>query len=69
MRRFIDTIGGLWELALLAGRTRFRLSGPYWRWRMETAFGSDQAHQPPRRQRLMAMLEYGQWVYRMKRGR
>lgn len=63
----IETLGGLWELALLAARSRFRLRGRYWRWRYETAFGSDPAVRPPRRQRLRAVLEYGRWVYRMKR--
>ncbi|MHC4991068.1 MAG: hypothetical protein ACYTGC_08815 [Planctomycetota bacterium] len=69
MRRLIETIGGLWELLLLAGRSRFRLRGPYWSWRRETAFGSDPARCPPRRDRVRQVLDYGRWVYRMKRGR
>ena len=67
MKWIIETIGGLFELAMLALRTGFRFSGPYWRWRLETAFGADPARRPPRRQRLHAALEYGRWVWRMKR--
>lgn len=69
MRLLLDTIGGLWELAVLAVRTRFRFTGPYWRWRIETAFGDDSSRWPPRRQRFFATLDYARWVYRMKRGR
>lgn len=69
MRRIIDTIGGVWELFLLGWKTRFRLRGGYWRWRYETVFGTDPAQMPPRRQRMCAMLDYGRWVYRIKRGR
>jgi hypothetical protein len=69
MRAVLDAIGGLWELFLLAARSRFRLGGRYWRWRAETAFGSTSAGRPPRRQRLHAILAYGRWVHRMKHGR
>ncbi len=67
MRRLIETVGGLWELLLLAARSRFRLRGAYWRWRAETAFGSDCETRPPLIRRLGAVLDYGRWVYRMKR--
>jgi len=67
MRRVIETIGGLWELFLLGWRSRFRFNSPYWRWRYETAFGSDPALRPPRRERIRAMLDYGRWVRRMKK--
>ena len=69
MQRVVETVGGVWELFLLAVKSRFRLRGPYWRWRFETAFGTDPSARPPRRQRLRAVLDYGRWVYRMKRGR
>jgi hypothetical protein len=69
MRWLIDTLGGLYELAVLGFRTGFRLSGPYWRWRRETAFGADASRRPPWRQQIAAILEYGRWVYRMKRHR
>ncbi|MBT8484695.1 MAG: hypothetical protein HKO59_05170 [Phycisphaerales bacterium] len=67
MRWLVETAGGLLELVRLGGRSGFRLRGPYWRWRLETAFGSDRSAWPPRRQRLAAMLEYARWVYRMRR--
>ena len=68
-RAVADTLGGLWQLLMLAGRSGFRTRGPYWRWRYETAFGSDPALLPPRAARLRAILAYGCWVHRMKRGR
>jgi hypothetical protein len=68
MRRAIETLGGLWELLRLALKTRCRLRGKYWRWRHETAFGSDPAKMPSRRDRWRAMLDYGRWVHRMRRG-
>ena len=69
MRRLLDTLGGLWELMRLGARSRFRLGSAYWRWRYETAFGNDPAARPPRRQHIGALLDYGRWVYRMKRKR
>ena len=67
MRRLRDTLGGVWELTALAVASRFRLSNRYWRWRDETAFGSDPAVRPGSIARWRAMLAYGRWVYRMKR--
>jgi hypothetical protein len=69
MRSALETLGGLWALLMLAFKTRFRLRGPYWRWRHETAFGSDPGRMPRRAQRIRAMLEYGKWVWRMRRYR
>ncbi len=69
MGRGVDTLGGLWELGVLAVRSRFRLRGPYWRWRRETAFGTCATARPTRWRRVLAVLGYGRWVYRMKRGR
>jgi hypothetical protein len=67
MRWLRETIGGAWELLRLGALTRFRLTGAYWRWRNETAFGADPARRPPRRQRLRAILDYARWVHRMRR--
>jgi hypothetical protein len=69
LRGLVDTVGGLWELMLLGLRHGTKMKGPYWRWRAETAFGSNPARRPPLSQRLRAVLAYGRWVYRMKRGR
>ncbi len=69
MRGLTETLGGLWELFLLAARSRFRVRGRYWRWRYETTFGGDPAARPPWWRRVRAVLDYGRWVYRMKRGR
>lgn len=65
--RIAEIAGGVWELLLLAARSRFRMRGAYWRWRAETAFGTDPAARPPLRRRLRAVLDYGVWVHRMKR--
>jgi hypothetical protein len=69
MGRVGDTLGGLWELLVLVVRSRFRLRGPYWRWRHETAFGARTTARPTRWRQLSAMLGYGRWVHQMKRGR
>jgi len=69
VRRVIDMAGGLYELLRLGVLTRFRFRGPYWKWRMETAFGTDPAMRPPWTERLHAAVHYGMWIYRMKRGR
>ncbi len=69
VKRLIESLGGLWELARLAVRSGFRLDGPYWRWRSETAFGLDPATRPSRVQRIRAVLGYGRWVWRMRTGR
>jgi hypothetical protein len=69
MGRVINTLGGIWELFLLAAGSGFRMRGRYWRWRHETAFGRDDGVRPGRWQRVRAMLDYGRWVHRMKRGR
>ena len=69
MRYAIETLGGLWELFILAVKTRFRLRGSYWTWRHETAFGTDRSRMPSRAQRVRAILDYGRWLWRMKRQR
>ena len=66
---FIDILGGFWEVLLLGVRGGFRRRRPYWKWRNETAFGSDPSRIPPFSERVHAILAYGLWVYRMKRGR
>lgn len=63
----VDFVGGLYELARLAAISRFRLRGAYWRWRVETAFG--QGFPTSRWETLKAVLAYGRWAHRMRRGR
>lgn len=65
MRRILDTIGGVYQLTRLALLSRCRFGGAYWNWRMHTALGQDQ---PGRLAVFRAMLEYGVWVHRMRRG-
>jgi hypothetical protein len=67
MKWIIETMGGVWELARLAIISRLRFGGPYWQWRMHTAFGRGMPES--RGELVRSVLEYGRWVYRMRRGR
>ncbi|HMN96278.1 MAG TPA: hypothetical protein PKC43_08195 [Phycisphaerales bacterium] len=67
MRNPIRVATALWALFVLLSRTRFRRGGRYWRWRDETAFGLDPTRRPSAAERRGAMLDYGEWVHRMKR--
>jgi hypothetical protein len=63
MRHLLDTLGGLYQLARLAVITGFRFRGPYWQWRMHTAY----SHQrPPRATMLHDILNYARWVHQMR---
>lgn len=66
IRRFGETLGGLWQLLRLAIKTRCRLRGAYWRWRYETAFGTDPAQRPSRLSQWRSIIEYGRWLHRMR---
>lgn len=66
VRSAIDTLGAVYELARLGVITRFRFRGPYWEWRLHTAFG--RGYPESRWQLVHAVLEYGRWVRRMRRG-
>ncbi|MBX3384905.1 MAG: hypothetical protein KF864_15515 [Phycisphaeraceae bacterium] len=60
------TLRAVYELLRLAVISRFRLRGPYWRWRMHTAFGRGM---PTSRLALArSVFEYATWVARMRRG-
>jgi hypothetical protein len=69
-------IEGLLGLAVLGVATRFRLRGPYWRWRMHTAFpegrptvpGNPEPGWTAQRLELARLaLEYGAWAFRTGR--
>jgi hypothetical protein len=64
LRRACANLGACWELARLAFLTGFRFRGPYWTWRLHTAFGN---HRPAKRELVASVLEYGRWVRRMRR--
>ena len=64
MRRLLENAGGLYELLRLALTSRLRFRGRYWAWRMHTAFGRGY---PGRRELVRGVLEYGRWIYRMRR--
>lgn len=65
IRRVLDVIGGLYELARLGWITRFRFRGPYWQWRLHTAFG--RGYPESRRALIASVLRYGVWIRRMRR--
>ena len=67
MRAVLETIGGLYELARLAAITRLRFRGPYWQWRLHTAFG--RGYPASRLEVVRAVLAYGRWMHRMRRSR
>jgi hypothetical protein len=64
MRAAIETLGGLWQLARLAVVTRFRFRGPYWQWRLHTAFG--RGYPESRWELAKSVLAYGRWMHRMR---
>lgn len=66
MRMIRETFGALLALARLGGRGALNRRNRYWQWRRETAFGPF-AVTPGQRRR--AVLDYGRWVFRMRRFR
>jgi len=64
--RVLDFLGGLYELARLAAISRFRFRGDYWTWRLYTAFG--RGLPDSRAELVRAVLAYGIWAHRMRRG-
>lgn len=66
VRWFLDTVGGLYQLARLGVLTGFRFKGDYWTWRMQTAFGRGTPES--RREMTRAILDYGRWMHRTRRG-
>lgn len=66
MRWLLDTLGGLWELFRLGCITGFRFKGPYWSWRIHTAFGRGMPSS--RMETIHSVLAYARWMYRMRNG-
>lgn len=67
MHRLIDSIGGLYELLRLGFQTRFKFKGPYWQWRLHTAFGTKGP--PSKSAAIAAALRYGRWIHRIRKAR
>jgi hypothetical protein len=61
----LTLLGGFYQLARLAVISRFRFTGPYWTWRMHTAFGA--GYPASRWELVRSVIEYGCWVHRMRR--
>lgn len=64
IRDLITLPGALYELGRLGVISGFRFRGPYWQWRLHTAFGKGY---PSRPELIRSVLEYGRWVRRMRR--
>jgi hypothetical protein len=62
--RLRDLPGGMYELVRLAIITRLRFRGPYWTWRLHTAFG--RGYPASRWELVHSVLEYGIWMRRMR---
>lgn len=56
----------IYELPRMAITARFRVRGPYYAWRWETAFGRGV---PPRGELLRGLVEYAAWAHRIRKGR
>ena len=67
MQWLIDTVGGVWELLRLGFVTRFKFRGGYWTWRLQTAFG--RGYPASRSELVRSVLDYGRWIYRLRRAR
>lgn len=67
MQTLVETIGALYELLRLGVISRFRFRGPYWSWRLHTAFG--RGYPQSRAELVRSILAYGRWAYRTRRGR
>jgi hypothetical protein len=65
-RWVIDTAGGMYELLRLGVITRFRFKGPYWQWRLHTAFG--RGYPRSKLEMVRAVVEYAKWARRQRRG-
>jgi hypothetical protein len=67
VQHLLETLGGLYELLRLGLISRFRFRGPYWSWRLHTAFG--RGYPRSRAELVRSVLAYGRWIYRTRRGR
>ena len=65
MRSLLTIPGALYELLRLGVITRFNFRGPYWSWRMNTAFGRSMP--ASRWETIRSILDYGRWVRHMRR--
>lgn len=52
-------------LLRLAILSRFRFRGPYWTWRLHTAFG--RGYPASRLELLKGLLDYARWMYVVRR--
>jgi len=67
LRRLHHAMTGLMGLLILVIRYRGRFRNSYWRWRHETAFGADQGRGAEDVDQWWAILDFGAWVWQMRR--
>lgn len=67
MTYVLEFFGAVYELLRLGVVSRGRLRGSYWTWRLHTAFG--RGYPATKTETLKSILDYGRWVYRMRRMR
>ena len=67
MRHVLLTLAAGWELLRLGFVTGFKFKGPYWRWRMHTAFGRGMP--ATRGEYYRSILHYGRWVHQQRMSR
>ena len=67
LKRLHHVATGLLGLGLVCLRARGRLRGAYWTWRQHTAFGGTASEWPTARKRRQSMMDFGAWVWSMRR--
>lgn len=60
-----ESLGACWQLVRLGWVTGFRQDTPYWRWRMDTAFG--RGLPASKREYRRGVWHYARWVHRLRR--
>lgn len=68
MRHVLLTLAAGWELLRLGFVTGFKFKGPYWRWRMHTAFGRGMP-EGGTWGLVKSVVEYGKWVHQQRMSR
>ena len=67
-RRVADAVQSILGLIWIGIGQRGRIRSSYWRWREQTAFGQPDQHEVCPRQRRRALMAFGRWSWRMRRG-
>ncbi len=63
----LSLVVAIFALLRLGVLTRFALSGPYWSWRLHTAYGDPSTNAVPQSRRISHILTYAHWTSHMAR--